>query len=87
MKIFDGSRGWGIDWIRDAESVDSIKECDAILIHGGGDLDSSLYGHPQHPRTWPSQSRDEQDWRMFKEAMKYGKSVLGICRGLNCSPL
>lgn len=56
--------------------------CDGLLLSGGPDLDPALYGETiQHDSVKPDPIRDSYETELFREWMKTGKPVYGICRG------
>ncbi len=55
---------------------------DALLITGGADLETSLYGQPSAGAHAPDSGRDALDAAAFAAAVGRGVPVLGICRGL-----
>jgi len=56
---------------------------DALLLSGGGDIVSLLYGQQPHPATtYQDPVRDEMEFRLVREAMRRGLPILGICRGI-----
>jgi putative glutamine amidotransferase len=62
--------------------AEMIASIDALLIPGGNDLDPSLYGQPQHPKTrLTDEVRQAFDLAMLKLAEARRMPVLGICLG------
>ncbi|MGI8872606.1 MAG: gamma-glutamyl-gamma-aminobutyrate hydrolase family protein [Candidatus Limnocylindria bacterium] len=55
---------------------------DALLITGGADLETSLYGEPSAGAHAADPGRDALDAAAFAAAVRRGVPVLGICRGL-----
>ena len=57
--------------------------CDGFLFTGGEDIDPSRYGAPRHPTvTRTSSQRDDLELGLFREVIRLGKPILGVCRGL-----
>ncbi len=66
------NRGW--------ELAPSSKSADLIQFTGGADVNPSLYGQQQHPKTQSDPKRDElEQWAYDKYVGK--KPMAGICRG------
>ena len=61
----------------------ALDGCDGLLLTGGEDIDSSLYGSDPSPRANPpSQERDLFELALFAVARQRGLPILGICRGI-----
>lgn len=60
---------------------DLIKECDAICITGGSDVNPILYSHTCNNTTHYNNDRDRSDIDFVEAALKAGKRIVGICRG------
>jgi len=55
---------------------------DLLVLHGGTDIDPSIYKHPRLPETqMANKARDVQEMYLVKQAIKDKKPILGICRG------
>lgn len=60
-----------------------ISMLDGLLAPGGNDLDPELFGEEKIEECGTfSRYEDEYDMELIKEAVKQGKPVLGICRGM-----
>ena len=58
-------------------------ELDGVFLPGGADIDPANYGEPRHPKCDRSDpARDRVELALTKWAMRDGKPVLGVCRGL-----
>ncbi|MDQ4079466.1 MAG: gamma-glutamyl-gamma-aminobutyrate hydrolase family protein [Gemmatimonadota bacterium] len=58
-------------------------ELDAVFLPGGADIDPSTYGEQRHPKCERSDlARDRVEITLTKWAMRDGKPVFGVCRGL-----
>jgi len=68
----------------DHESAQSaVEKCDGVLLSGGGDIDSNLYGCERHEATHGIlQQRDELELALIKAAIGLDLPILGICRGI-----
>lgn len=62
-----------------------IEDADLLVLPGGADIDPSWYGHKQNRRTSCSKARDEREVTLFREAVKRGIPIVGICRGAQLS--
>lgn len=70
-----------INWIKDAELTEDIKEADLVLFEGGEDVYPLLYGQESHPTTSYNINRDTRELFIFEIAKALNKPMLGICRG------
>ena len=62
---------------------DHLQICQGFLCTGGGDVEPAFYGAEKLPTCGPIQPlRDEFDFAMLKGALRTGKPILGICRGV-----
>ncbi len=52
-----------------------------ICFTGGADVSPHLYGDRPHKNTYSDAVRDAKEERLYVEALKQGKSMVGICRG------
>ncbi|MDD4080520.1 MAG: gamma-glutamyl-gamma-aminobutyrate hydrolase family protein [Eubacteriales bacterium] len=60
-----------------------VNSVDAIIFTGGPDFDPVLYGQELHPGCGNIHpERDKIDLALARAAIKAGKPILGICRGL-----
>lgn len=80
-KIFvvGGSYGY-ISWMEGVRE-NNIKNADLVLFTGGEDVDPSLYKEQEHYTTGSNINRDIEEQKLFEEAVKLGKPIIGICRG------
>lgn len=56
--------------------------CDGLLLCGGGDLDSALFGQENQGSDPPDAGRDRAELALFHAFFQAGKPILGICRGM-----
>lgn len=56
--------------------------CDGLLLCGGGDVDSALYGQENWGSLPPDRARDRAELALFQAFYEAGKPILGICRGI-----
>jgi len=62
---------------------DQIKDCDALVIWGGGDISPTIYGEPvkgSHASVELS-ARDKIEVAIMEQAIAAGVPIIGICRG------
>ena len=60
-----------------------VRICDGILFTGGQDVSAELYGEkPLDGLVASCEKRDAMETTVLKISMELGKSVLGICRGI-----
>jgi putative glutamine amidotransferase len=63
--------------------ADVIREVDALLLPGGGDVDPARYGEPRHHTFDPAEAgRDEFETELAQRAREADMPILAICRGL-----
>ena len=78
-----GAIPWMIPLV-DEETLRGVyDELDAVFLPGGADIDPMTYGADPHPlcdRT--DRERDRIEVSLAKWAVKEGKPVLGVCRGM-----
>lgn len=75
--------------LEDLDLIDRIvKSLDAVVLAGGADIHPIIYGEDPNPNLGDvCLDRDETELAIITAAIKYGKPILGICRGLqllNC---
>jgi len=58
------------------------KNCDGLLLPGGGDLEPWRYGQENCGSRDLDPARDQAEWDLLDRFTAAGKPVLGICRGL-----
>lgn len=56
--------------------------CAGLVLCGGGDLESTLFGQENCGSDPPDQARDRCELELFQAFYQAGKPVLGICRGM-----
>jgi len=86
--LYDNHHPWHI-FFPEAECVtasepEDLQEKDILILHGGGDISPSLYGHQRHPRGGGSpvpDTRDRKEWAMLQRAIELKLLIIGICRG------
>ena len=61
---------------------DPDLSCDGLLLCGGGDLESTLFGQPDRGSDPPDRERDRAELALFRAFFQAGKPILGICRGM-----
>ena len=75
-----GSYGYA-NWMN-YERVNSVEECDVLLLSGGADINPALYNEKKGSRTYFNENRDEIEVAAYHEAKRLGKKIFGVCRGL-----
>ena len=57
-------------------------ECDGLLLPGGGDVRSILYGQENNGSHEPNDERDNGEFRVIARFLALERPILGICRGM-----
>lgn len=57
-------------------------ECDGLLLPGGGDVRSTLYGQENNGSQQPNDERDNGEFRVIARFLALERPILGICRGM-----
>lgn len=57
-------------------------ECDGLLLPGGGDVRSTLYGQENNGSHEPNDERDNYEFRIIARFLALERPILGICRGM-----
>ncbi|MCB0366564.1 MAG: gamma-glutamyl-gamma-aminobutyrate hydrolase family protein [Bdellovibrionaceae bacterium] len=66
-----------------ADVAQIMSFVDGLLLHGGADVAPESYGEKAFSERWPGDRiRDQYEIKLYQEARRQGKPVLGICRGL-----
>lgn len=79
-----GARPWLVDLSElPRPSLDDVRAADGVLLLGGGDMESSLYGHtgPVNHEYGVDSAIDEYSIRAVRGALDADQPLLGICRG------
>ena len=68
----------------DAEAAEAaIRASTGLVLTGGGDVAAALYGMESHPTMKPADdARDQTEKLAIDAAMRLGRPILGICRGI-----
>lgn len=56
--------------------------CAGLLLCGGGDIESSLYGRENQGSEAPDRERDRAELELFRAFFEAGRPIFGICRGM-----
>lgn len=56
--------------------------CAGLVLCGGGDIESTLFGQEDEGSNPPDQARDQAELALFQAFYEAGKPILGICRGM-----
>ena len=60
-----------------------VARLDGLLFTGGGDVHPQCYGSSMHPLVDSvDDDRDRMEILLVKEALRLGKPIFGICRGI-----
>ncbi len=63
--------------------IASLGGFQGLVLSGGTDISSSLYGEAPHPKAQvPEADRDRLEQRLLREALANNLPVLAICRGM-----
>lgn len=60
----------------------SIDLAEIVCFLGGEDVDPSFYGEEPLRETYFNTARDHHERRVFNEAVEKGKTIVGLCRGM-----
>jgi len=61
----------------------TLSEFDGLLLTGGTDVNSALYGQLREPETdEPDKARDRKEIVLLREALDLNLPILAICRGM-----
>jgi putative glutamine amidotransferase len=78
-----GARPVVISAPEDGPPEEILSPFDGLVLIGGGDVDPSRFGQPQHPEVYGiERERDALEIDLLLEADRSDVPVLGICRGL-----
>lgn len=58
------------------------ERCAALLLPGGGDIHPRFYAQALSGAEDIDEARDRYELRLFRQFVRAGKPVLGICRGM-----
>lgn len=61
--------------------VSTMEQASLVVLTGGADVSTHLYGDKAHPTTYSDLERDVYEVAEFKKARALGKPIVGICRG------
>lgn len=68
------------------KNVKDLKKCDGLILTGGGDIHPKFYGRDDYLKLLDKKQinvgRDEFEFKIVKEALKFDLPILGICRGM-----
>lgn len=66
------------------KNADEVKNVDALILTGGGDVHPSLYGKPEviELTTEINELRDAFEFDVISKALEADLPILGICRGM-----
>lgn len=64
------------------ENLEYAKDCDALLLPGGGDVDPSLYGAGNEGSVNIDRKRDLAERELIRVFSVTRRPILGICKGI-----
>lgn len=56
--------------------------CAGLVLCGGGDIESTLFGQEDRGSQPPDRARDRAELELFRAFYAAGRPILGICRGM-----
>lgn len=56
--------------------------CAGLLLCGGGDIESGIYGQENQGSEAPDRERDRAELELFRAFFEAGRPIFGICRGM-----
>jgi putative glutamine amidotransferase len=61
----------------------ALSKVDGVLLSGGGDINSLIYGEEPHDRSkYQDYLRDDVEIELVNLAIEMGLPILGVCRGI-----
>ena len=79
--IVGGDRSYAELFLDEIKIVKDIKDANVVLFTGGEDVHPDFYGEDVGRLTNTNKKRDNVELALFKEARKYNKLCVGLCRG------
>ena len=70
-----------VNFIDNAEIVNTLEEAQLVVFTGGEDVTPSLYGCKKHSTTYNNPDRDKYEQEIFKRINSNTQVVYGCCRG------
>ncbi len=78
-----GAGGLPVELTRDAPVEELVDRLDGLVLTGGADIDPAAYGHEPSPQLGPTEpDRDAWELEVLDAALRLGRPVLAICRGM-----
>ena len=69
--------------LSEEELLTILERVDGILLPGGGDIEPAFYHGTSHISLWGvDPERDRTEFILSRAAVRYGKPILAICRGI-----
>ena len=82
MAHFDERLGIEGSVIANEAAIQAITADDILILHGGTDIDTKLYGEaPEAHTDTPDRRRDAFEVKCIKKGMEVGAKFYGVCRG------
>lgn len=69
-------------WLRQNVISSGFDDAQLVIFPGGGDVNPALYAEPTGKYTFFNHNTDAAQISIYKRALKEGKAMVGICRGL-----
>lgn len=73
--------GGGLVVVNDPDLAYDL-DMDAVILLGGADINTRLYGERSLHAQLANRSRDMVEWTLVRRALSEGKPIMGICRGM-----
>ena len=82
IKIFMASRYFESSFVAHLPNhVRNIEDADLVIFPGGADINPEIYGEGNVASYAINKVRDKQEIDIYHRAVKFGKKMLGVCRG------
>ena len=65
-----------------SKNLEYSKDCGAVLLPGGGDIDPKLYGQEREASFQIDRERDEKELELIRDFSVTRRPILGICKGI-----
>lgn len=65
-----------------AYNLEMVKNADLVMFTGGADVHPVFYNGVHNGTSFVDKGRDDEEADIFKQCVKYGIKMTGICRGI-----